>query len=189
MIRLNLGSGQRPFDNACKYCKCKDHLLGGVNDHAFERLWTNVDINPRWNPDVVADGASMPMFADSSGDMIVLHHTLEHYGCGEGSAMLKECYRILAPGGSLIVCVPDMRELAKMWLRGTIDTQVYMTNVYGAYMDSEADRHRWGGDSLSWATYLMSVAPWSRVTTFDWREIPGASIAKDVWICGLECIK
>ena len=167
MIRLNLGSGQRPFD----------------------KPFVNVDINPKWEPDVVADGASMPMFADGSSDMIVLHHTLEHYGCGEGSAMLQECHRILAPGGSLIVCVPEMRELAKMWLRGTLDTQVYMTNVYGAFMDSEADRHRWGGDSLSWATYLMSVAPWNRVTTFDWREIPGASIAKDVWICGLECVK
>jgi|SRR6185369_1918754 len=166
-MRLNIGSGQRPFGEG----------------------WTNVDCNPRWSPEVVADGAHMPMFADGSAEMIVLHHVLEHFGCGESAVMLQECHRILAPGGSLIVCVPEMRELAKMWLRGQIDTQVYMTNVYGAYMNDEADRHRWGFDSLSLATYLMETAQWSRVTSFDWREIPGASIAKDSWICGIECLK
>ncbi len=164
MTRLNIGSGQRPF----------------------AKPFLNIDINPKWNPDIVSDGAHMPMIEHESCDVIVLHHCLEHYGCGESDMLVKECYRKLAPGGSLIVCVPEMRELAKMWLRGQIDTQVYMTNVYGAFMDSDNDRHKWGGDSLSWATFLMGVKPWAKVTTFDWREIPGADIARDTWICGLE---
>lgn len=167
MLRINLGSGQRPFGEG----------------------WTNVDAQERWSPDVVADGAHMPMFSDASADIIVLHQCLEHAGCNEGTAMLQECYRILAPGGSLIVSVPEMRELAKAWIRGQLDTQVYMTNVYGAYMGDEADRHRWGFDSLSLATYLMSVAPWSKVKTFDYRPIENASIAADFWILALECLK
>ena len=166
-MRLNVGSGQRPFGEG----------------------WTNVDTNPRWEPDVVADGAHMPMFSDGSADIIVLHHVLEHFGCGESASLIQECHRILAPGGSLIVCVPEMRELAKMWLRGQIDTQVYMTNAYGAYMNDEADRHKWGFDSLSLATYMMHSANWSRVTSFDWRDIPGASIARDTWILGIEAVK
>ncbi len=166
-MRLNLGSGQRKF----------------------AAPFVNVDINPKWEPDVVADGASMPMFADGSADMIVLHHTLEHYGCGEKTTMLKECYRILAPGGSLIVCVPEMRELAKAWLRGTINNWLFMINTYGAYMDSDADRHRWGYDSVSLATYLMEIASWAKVKTFDNRAIEGASIAQDWWILSLECTK
>ncbi len=193
MLKLNVGSGQRPFDNSCIYCKGKHPFVPEIPeatyDHAREPLWTNVDVNPRWAPDVEANGENMPMFADGSADMIVLHHVLEHYGCGESSMLVKECFRVLAHGGSLIVCVPEMRELAKMWLRGTLDTQLYMTNVYGAYMNSDDDRHKWGFDSLSLATYLMGSASWNRVTTFDWRDIPGASIAKDVWICGLECVK
>src|SRR3990167_3044244 len=122
MLRINLGSGQRPFGEG----------------------WTNVDTQARWNPDVVADGASMPMFADASAELIVLHHVLEHFGCGEADAMLRECYRILAPGGSLLVFVPDMYELVRGWNQGKIDTQVFLTNVYGAYMGDEADRHKWG---------------------------------------------
>ncbi len=194
-LRINLGSGQRPFDNSCRICKLPEHvnvpaLKETDHGHGFERNWTNVDIQERWKPDVVADGAFMPMFADGSAEMIVLHHTLEHYGCNEGSFMLNECFRILAKNGSLIVCVPEMRLLAKMWLRNEIDTQLYLTNVYGAYLGEEGDRHRWGGDSLSWATYLMNNNPWSSVKSFDWRTIPGADIAHDDrWICGLECLK
>jgi len=127
---------------------------------------------------------------DSTADMIVIHQGLEHFGCGEASAMLKECYRILAPGGSLIVSVPDMLKLAKMWIRGELTTQVYMTNVYGAYMQDEADRHKWGYDPLSLTEYLYATCPWKRVVSFDHRKIEGADIARDDrWILALECWK
>jgi predicted SAM-dependent methyltransferase len=168
VIQINLCSGQRPF----------------------AKPWINVDVNSRWNPDVEADGSSMPMFPDGTAEMIVIHQGLEHFGCGEASAMLKECYRILAPEGSLIVSVPDMLKLAKMWLRGELTTQVYMTNVYGAYMDSIADRHMWGFDPLSLTDYLLATCPWKRVASFDWRKIEGADIARDDrWILALECWK
>lgn len=164
VLRINLGSGQRKFAG-----------------------WVNVDINPRWEPDIVADGANMPMFADASADLIVSHHNLEHYGCGEAAPMLRECHRILAPEGSLIVCVPDMRALAQGWLQGRVTTQIYITNVYGAYMDSEADRHKWGFDELSLRDFLLSCG-YARVKPFDWREIPGADIARDWWILAMEAV-
>lgn len=194
MLRLNLGSGQRPFDNTCRHCKLPQHpnvpeLREANHGHQFERNWTNVDCESRWNPDILADCAHMPMFEDGSAEIIVSHHSLEHYGCNEGTAMLQECHRILAPGGSLIICVPDMRELAKAWLRGQIDTQIYMTNVYGAYLGEEPDRHRWGYDGLSLATYLMNVAPWAKIKSFDNRKIDGADIAADFWILALEAVR
>ena len=166
LLRLNVGSGQRKF--------------GGD--------FINCDINPKWEPDVVTDGASMPMFADGSADLIVSHHVAEHAGCGDAGPMFRECRRILAPGGSLIVCVPDMWELAQAWINGRLNTQLYMTNVYGAYMDNEADRHRWGFDHSSLKKFLLSCG-YEKVKPFDWREIKGASIAKDFWILALEAIK
>ena len=161
-VRINLGSGQRRFDD-----------------------FVNVDINPRWKPDVVADGASMPMFADGSADLIVSHHNLEHYGCGESGPMVRECRRILSDEGSLIVCVPDMRALAKGWLQGRITDQIYLTNVYGAFMNHEADRHKWGFTYESLREFLFSC-DFSRIKPFDWREIPGADIARDWWILAVE---
>src|SRR6185369_1603612 len=58
LLRLNCGSGQRPF--------------GTTGDGA----WINIDIQKRWNPDVVADIRSMPMFEDNSAEYIVLHHVM-----------------------------------------------------------------------------------------------------------------
>lgn len=166
-LLLNVGSGQRPF----------------------AKPWVNVDIQARWKPDVVADGSSMPMFEDGSADVIVLHHVLEHFGCGEGAAMIWESYRILAPSGSLIVTVPDMRELVKGWITCKIDTQIFLTNVYGAYMNDEADRHKWGFTKDTLARFLWTAAPWGEVIPYSYPPLHGADIAKDWWILGVEAIK
>lgn len=103
--------------------------------------------------------------------------------------MLKECHRILESQGSLLVFVPNMRELAKGWLRGQIDDQIYFTNVYGAYMGDEADRHKWGFSSESLADLLRSIG-FRAVGPFDWRKIEGADIAgPEWWILGTEGVK
>ncbi len=164
-IKINLGSGQRKFDG-----------------------FVDVDINPRWEPDVLADGVDMPMFPDGSADLIVSHHNLEHYGCGEAKPMIQECLRILRDGGSLIVCVPDMRALAQGWLQGRITDQIYFTNCFGAFMSEEFDRHKWGFTQESLRDFLLSCG-FSHVKPFDWREIPGSSIARDWWILAIEAIK
>jgi SAM-dependent methyltransferase len=129
------------------------------------------------------------MFRDGSADVIVLHHCLEHFGCGEAAPMIQECNRILCPGGSLLVFVPDMKALVQAWNLGKISTQLFMTNVYGAYMDSEADRHKWGYDPLSICEFLRSSARWSYFQSFDWRQLPGASLARDWWILDVEAVK
>ena len=171
MLGINIGSGQRKFHTT-------DNMM-----------WVNVDTNPKWEPDVVADGDSLPMFEAGEADYIVLHHVLEHYGCGEAGGLIQECHRILKPFGSLLVFVPNLRELASMWREGRISTQVYVTNLYGAYMDNEADRHKWGYDSASLKDFLLTTSKWRSYYRFDWRPIEGANIAADRWILGAECIK
>ena len=166
-LRINLCSGQRPFGDG----------------------WSNIDANPRWNPDVVADGANMPMFSNNSADMIVIHHGLEHFGLGEADSMLRECHRILAPGGSLIATTPDLDALARAWLEGRINDYIYCVQIYGAYMTDELDRHKWNFTQKTLNKTLASAARWSSVRAFDWRPIPQADIAKDWYIIGSEAIK
>jgi len=170
-LGLNVGSGQRKFHDA-------DNMT-----------WINIDTNDKWSPDVIADGSSMPMFQDGGADYIVLHHVLEHFGCGEAGPLIRECHRILKPFGSLLVFVPNLRELASMWQEGRLSTQVYATNLYGAYMDNEADRHKWGYDPASLKDFLLTSASWRSYYRFDWRPIEGADIAADRWILGVEAIK
>lgn len=169
MIGLNVGSGQRPFLTA-----------GGVT-------WINIDSQPKWNPDIVCNGASLP-YSENTVDYVVLHHVLEHFGCGEGAGLVKEAYRVLKPGGSLLVFVPDLKELAQGWFAGKIDTQIYMTNLYGAYMGHEDDRHKWGFDKESLAEFLHTVCEWLHVN--EPKTFPaGADIARDWWILEMECKK
>lgn len=186
MIGVNVGSGQRPFGKI-GYLVLRHSYV--PHRAAGEMAWVNIDINPRWNPDIVAHWNRLDMFQDSSVDYVVSHHSLEHVGCGEGSAFIHEAYRILKPEGRFIVSVPDMRKLARMWLSGEITTQLYMTNVYGAYMGDEADRHAWGFDPVSLEGQLR-IAPWKSVGKFDYRKILGADIARDDrWILCLEAVK
>ena len=170
MIGYNIGSGQRKF-----------HTTDDVE-------WVNVDCNPKWDPDIVAPGDKLPT-PDGAVDYVVLHHVLEHFGCGEARGLIQECHRILKPYGSLLVFVPNLAELASMWQEGRISTQVYATNLYGAYMDDEADRHKWGYDPPSLKDFLLTSVKWRSYYRFDWRPISGANIAADRWILGVEAIK
>jgi predicted SAM-dependent methyltransferase len=166
ILLLNLGSGQRKFGEG----------------------WTNIDISPKFSPDIVADCSCLPMFANNSVDLIVCHHTLEHYGCGEADGLIKECLRLLEPRGSLLVFVPDMQKLVRMWIEGQMSDQLFFTNTYGAYHGEEPDRHRWGFTERSLKDMLYSYG--FRVMDFDWRKIPGADIARDDrWILGVEAVK
>jgi predicted SAM-dependent methyltransferase len=170
-LGCNVGSGQRRFTSTP------------------EVLWINIDkiSRPGHEPDLICDGAHIPR-ADGSVDYFVLHHVLEHFGCNDGVDLLAEAYRVLKPGGSLLVFVPDLRMLASRWLLGQLDTQLYMTNLYGAYMGDEADRHRWGYDRNSLHGFLRQMS-WHGVEMFDWRHIPGADLACDWWIAGMECVR
>ena len=167
-IKINAGSGQRPFDR--------------------KQGWINVDVQSRWSPDVVADWNNLSIFEDGSVDMVVSHHSLEHVGCGEGDGFIKEAHRVLKPGGNLLVFVPDLRALAERWLSRQIDDYIFFVNIYGAYMGNESDRHKWAYSRES-LRETMAKMPWSRIKPFDWREIAGAPIGRDFWILGMEAVK
>ena len=65
-----------------------------------------------------------------------------------------------------------------------------MVNMYGAYQGEESDRHAWGFSREGLRDYLQRTIPGEgQVFDFDWREIPGADIAFDWWVLGLEAVK
>ena len=173
MLRLNIGSGQRRFE---------------------EHGWINADCvsrPPDQTPDVVMNALEPWPWESESAELVVFHHVLEHFGCGEATPAIREAWRVLNPGGSMLVFVPDMRALAQRWLVRQLSDQIYFTNVYGAYQGEEGDRHAWGFTSESLLDLLVeSTGCGSQaVGRFDWRPIPGADIARDWWILGMEAVK
>lgn len=173
-LKVNLGSGQRRFER--------------------RHGWINVDCQAKWKPDVLAYGDKMP-FEDGEVGMVVAHHVIEHVGLGEFDGVIRECYRVLEPGGSLIVTTPDLDALTKAYVRGkTPDGKLFpwylfCVNLYGAYLGDEADRHKWLYDGANLAGALGTAATWTLMKSFDWRHISGADIAQDWWIQGVEAVK
>jgi predicted SAM-dependent methyltransferase len=172
MRALNIGSGQRRFD--------------------VSEGWVNIDAvsRPGQVPDLLLDVGNDPLpYEDETIDYVVLHQVYEHFGLGEGHALVKECHRVLAPGGSLIITVPDMEALARRWLAGELEDYLYMVNVYGAYQGEPGDRHKFGYSRDYLINDLSRAAEWRDVSLFDWETIPGADIARDWWILGVCCVK
>lgn len=174
-LKINAGSGQRPFGKG----------------------WINLDCQERWREASDKAGGEfmccdmLPLpFLDGSAQYVVSHHTLEHLDPAACDSFIREAYRVLEPGGEFLVFVPNMRELAMRWLAHRIDMTEFRTHVYGAYMGDEADRHKncWGAEELR--ECLLRCAPWADLGRFGNRHIEGADIAAwDWWILDMRCIK
>ena len=81
-MRLNLGAGE--------------WMLEG---------WENIDIT---GPDPVDLTVHPWPFSDASASEILASHVLEHFDHYQAVIFLDECKRILKPGGTLHIAVPDM---------------------------------------------------------------------------------
>lgn len=167
MNYINLGSGQARFEGP---------------------EWTNVDCVSREGqiPDLIDDARTLNEIEDNSVDGIVLQHCLEHFVLPDASRVIGSCWRVLKPGGWLVVTVPNIRALGQRWLMGGIDDYIFFVNAMGAYQGEEGDCHRWHYTDSSFRA-LMG-AQWD-VQPFDWKAIAGARLAKDWWIQGWKAVK
>lgn len=106
----------------------------------------NVDFRPGVG-DVTANMDDLP-FPDGSVEQVFALDVLEHVPREQGRAALAEWYRVLAPGGRLVLRVPNMQGLATHLLfwhdkPGTqLDT--VLENIYGGRKWETGDQHHWG---------------------------------------------
>jgi predicted SAM-dependent methyltransferase len=78
--------------------------------------WTNVDIAPQVDGVMACNlRASLP-FADGTFAVVYHSHLLEHLSHQEADNFLHECFRVLEPGGTLRVVVPDLEQIARLYL-------------------------------------------------------------------------
>lgn len=82
--------------------------LGGKNSPYKKWMQTTkyicIDINPKNNPDIVADAHNLSMIQSNSYDTVVATEVLEH--CAEPKKVIKEICRILKKGGHAIISTP-----------------------------------------------------------------------------------
>lgn len=70
--------------------------------------WLDTDLNPA-APQVAFLDATQPFpLPDASFDYVFSEHMIEHLAWSGGQAMLRECFRVLRPGGRVRVGTPDL---------------------------------------------------------------------------------
>ena len=97
-----LSPSQRILDLGCGAGSLKTQLAGmnvfGADVDSAE-LAQNREL-----PSACAESHRLP-FADQSFDLVVCHHSMEHFG--DPASVILEIRRVLKPGGRLFVSVPD----------------------------------------------------------------------------------
>lgn len=92
-VRINLGSGH--------------WKLSG---------WINVDLDLRSRPEVCADLSVELPFRDACADYMHTEDFIDQLDLESAHRFLRECRRILRPGGVIRVLTPDVEQLAHLYL-------------------------------------------------------------------------
>lgn len=117
--------------------------------------WTNVDFIAR-PPHVIGHDLSRPLpFAPNRAEMVYASHVLEHFSRSDGLRLLKECHRVLAPGGVIRIVVPDLEAIARNYLhcleaRRADDQRDETDHLWSVLtMIDQLSRNRGGGDMVA----------------------------------------
>lgn len=110
--------------------------------------WEILNIQAGEGVDHVGDAVDLARFADGTFSEVYASHVLEHFDYRDGLlAALREWFRVLAPGGTLRISVPDLDALAALLLqRQRLDINQrfqVMRMIFGGHVD-EHDYHRVG---------------------------------------------
>jgi predicted SAM-dependent methyltransferase len=82
----------------------------------FHPQWTNLDLTPS-SPNVSVYDCREPLpFEDESFDVVYHSHVIEHLRREDVIRFLRECCRVLRPGGILRVAIPDLEGIARAYL-------------------------------------------------------------------------
>jgi len=76
--------------------------------------WLNTDIEPVRDQAYLDATERFPL-PDGSIHYIYHEHLIEHISYQQGQAMLKESYRVLAPGGKMRVATPNLRKFVGLF--------------------------------------------------------------------------
>ena len=115
----------------------------------------------------------LPYIQEKSVELIYNCHVLEHFKRSDVKRVLQEWYRVLKPGGTLRVSVPDFAKLCKIYqqeqklelvIGPLFGRQDYLYNIHYNVFD------------FNTLSSLLRQAGFCDVTVYDWRDTEHADI-------------
>jgi len=94
----------RVLDVGCGPYKCFPHFIGVDNGHHWGMQ----------GADVRADATDLSLFSNKSCDAVYSSHLLEHIPYENVPATLNEWFRVVKPGGHVILYLPDEDQYPKI---------------------------------------------------------------------------
>lgn len=93
--------------------------------------WREVrlDIDPRVEPDIVADITDMAGVPSASVDALWSSHNVEHVFAYQVPRMFAEFLRVLRPGGEALITTPDLQRAAERIATGRLEQPLYESDA------------------------------------------------------------
>ncbi|MDH3520349.1 MAG: methyltransferase domain-containing protein [Myxococcales bacterium] len=92
-----------------------------------------------WSGSIVLHDLRKPFpWADGSAHAIYSSHTLEHLSARDGLQFLRECQRVLAPGGVIRIVVPDVGAILRDYEKGRFPATELLEHL-GAFGETPDD--------------------------------------------------
>jgi predicted SAM-dependent methyltransferase len=82
----------------------------------FDPSWVNIDIVSTGESVIAHDLSRGIPLPDESAEIVYHSHVLEHIPREEAGEFLSECFRVLQPGGTIRVAVPDLETICRIYL-------------------------------------------------------------------------
>ena len=135
--------------------------------------FVHVDAVAHPHVDHVASAEDLSFIRDGSVELIYACHLLEHFKRQDVERVLGEWWRVLAPGGTLRVAVPDFEALCRLYAtHGQL--QLIIGPLYGR-QDYEYNIHYNTFDFASLSATLERVG-FVNVRRYDWRQTEHANV-------------
>lgn len=83
----------------------------------YDDRWTNIDFvstGPGVRAHNLLQGIPEP---DNAFDLVYHSHVLEHFPKDKAPVFIRECHRVLKPGGIIRIAIPDLEQIAKNYLQ------------------------------------------------------------------------
>lgn len=144
----------------------------------YESRVINLDIFDSGTTDIIASALALP-FSDSSADLVILQGVLEHVE--DADATLRECVRILKPGGVFYTEMPFLQPYHESPIDLRRSTRPGLKKLCAPLVEVESGIHIGPASTIAWilrelVAGLLSFGRWNlyrRINSlFGWVVFP-----------------